>query len=127
LRRTGSFLMVHGGCSSVGCFAMTDPAINEIWQMVTAALAGGQKRFHVHVFPFRMTDEAMSAVKSHAAAAFWTTLKPAHDMFNASQQVPEISVCGRTYEVAAGRPRNALTAESRIGSTCRADVGDARG
>ena len=54
--RTGSFVMVHGGCASVGCFAMTDPVVDEIWRLVTAALSGGQKRFQVHVFPFRMTE-----------------------------------------------------------------------
>ena len=43
--RTGSFLMVHGGCASIGCYAVTDPAVDEIWRMVTAALEQGQARF----------------------------------------------------------------------------------
>ena len=59
--RTGSFLMVHGGCASIGCFAVTDPAVDEIWRLVTAALDQGQARFPVHVFPFRMTDSAVKA------------------------------------------------------------------
>ena len=54
-QRTGSFIMVHGGCSSIGCYAMTDPVVDEIWRLVTAALAKGQPRFQVQVFPFRMT------------------------------------------------------------------------
>ena len=54
--RTGSFLMVHGGCASVGCYAVTDPVVDEIWRLVTAALDKGQPRFPVHAFPFRMTD-----------------------------------------------------------------------
>ena len=54
--RTGSFLMVHGGCASIGCYAMTDPVVDEIWRLVTAALDTGQARVPVHVFPFRMTD-----------------------------------------------------------------------
>ena len=53
--RTGSLLMVHGGCSSVGCFAMTDPGVDEIWRLVQAAHRAGQRLVHVHVFPFRMT------------------------------------------------------------------------
>jgi murein L,D-transpeptidase YafK len=50
--RTGSFLMVHGGCASIGCYAMTDRVVDEIWRMVTSALDAGQERFAVHVFPF---------------------------------------------------------------------------
>ena len=30
--RTGSFIMVHGGCQSIGCFAMTNDVVDEIWQ-----------------------------------------------------------------------------------------------
>src|SRR5690606_16972124 len=58
--RTGSFLMVHGHCLSIGCYAMTDPVIDEIWAIVTAALDGGQQRFQVQSFPFRMTATNMS-------------------------------------------------------------------
>ncbi len=97
--RTGSLLMVHGGCSSIGCFAMTDPVIDELWQLVTAALGNGQKRFHVHVFPFRMSPENMEAAAHHAALPFWQTLKIAHDAFDATHQPPEINVCGQRYDV----------------------------
>jgi murein L,D-transpeptidase YafK len=58
--RTGSFLMVHGGCESTGCYAVTDPVVDEIWRLVTAALDQGQARFPVHAFPFRMTDRNLS-------------------------------------------------------------------
>ena len=57
LGRTGSFIMVHGGCQSVGCFAMTNDVVDEIWQLVTAALDQGQPAFNVQVFPFRMTEK----------------------------------------------------------------------
>jgi murein L,D-transpeptidase YafK len=107
--RTGSLLMVHGGCSSVGCFAMTDPVIDEIWRLVTASLAGGQKRFHVHVFPFRMTSEAMAASTGHRSAAFWQTLKAGYDAFEIGHQVPEITVCNRRYSVAAATGRSAAS------------------
>jgi murein L,D-transpeptidase YafK len=114
--RTGSLLMVHGGCSSVGCFAMTDAVIDEIWQIVTAALAGGQKRFHVHVFPFRMTAEALAAAKDHAAAAFWQSMKDGHDAFEANQQVPAISVCGPVYQIQAGSRPSAV--DAAVTSAC---------
>ena len=58
LGRTGSFIMVHGGCQSIGCFAMTNTVVDEIWRLVTSALDGGQPAFNVQVFPFRMTERS---------------------------------------------------------------------
>ena len=44
LGRTGSFLMVHGGCRSAGCYAMTDYAMEEIYGLVDEAFKGGQEK-----------------------------------------------------------------------------------
>ena len=63
--RTGANLMVHGSCASVGCYAMTDAAIDELWLLVTAALNSGQERVGVHLFPFRMSDERLAAFAWH--------------------------------------------------------------
>ena len=98
--RTGSYLMVHGGCSSIGCFAMTDAVIDEIWRLVTAALKRGQRRFHVHVFPFRMTEQRMAQNGHVAWAGFWRDLKPGYDLFEATGRPPTISVCRDRYTVA---------------------------
>lgn len=116
--RTGSFLMVHGGCSSVGCFAMTDPVIDEIWQIVTAALGAGQKRFQVHVFPFRMTPSALAAAEQHPQVAFWRTLQPAFDAFEASGQPPEIVVCHNRYKVNAGGRQLPAASDAPLSAAC---------
>jgi murein L,D-transpeptidase YafK len=97
--RTGSFLMVHGGCASVGCFAMTDGVVDEIWRIVTAAFQAGQKRFHVHVFPFRLSEENLARRAYHPSAGFWRDLKPGYDSFEATQLVPRIGVCAGRYIV----------------------------
>ena len=102
--RTGSFVMVHGGCASIGCFAMTDPVVDEIWRLVTAALAGGQKRFHVHVFPFRMTEENLARRETAPWAPFWRDLKQGYDAFEATQLPPRIAVCGGAYAFAPALP-----------------------
>ena len=95
--RTGSLIMVHGGCASVGCFAMTNAQIAEIWQLLTAALARGQKRFQVQVYPFRMTDETLKAYAGHPALPFWQTLKGGYDLFEASHLPPRVNVCKGAY------------------------------
>ena len=56
---------------------MTDPVIDEIWQLVTAALQGGQKRFQAQVFPFHMTDKNMAWHARAPEAAFWQQLSRA--------------------------------------------------
>jgi len=57
---SGSYLMVHGTCSSAGCFAMTDKGIAEIYALAREAFAGGQQAFQFQAYPFRMTAENMA-------------------------------------------------------------------
>lgn len=105
--RTGSFLMVHGGCASIGCYAMTDPVIDEIWRLVTAALEKGQERFAVHVFPFRMGEWNMARYADKEWNDFWRDLKEGHDLFEKSGVPPRISVCEGRY----------MAARAKVGST----------
>jgi len=113
--RTGSLLMVHGNCLSIGCYAMTDPVIDEIWTLVTAALKG-QKRFQVQVFPFRMTEANMARRAESTDAPFWRQLKEGHDLFEQDQMPPEVSVCrGRYVFRSAGAGKDGSAA---IESSC---------
>jgi murein L,D-transpeptidase YafK len=105
--RTGSYLMVHGGCGSVGCYAMTDPVIDEIWRLVTAALKAGQPRFHVHVFPFRMTEERLRERNRPRWARFWRDLKVAYDAFETTRLPPKVSVCKGRYVLSPDPPATA--------------------
>lgn len=103
-RRTGSFIMVHGGCSSVGCFAVTNPVVDELWRLVNEAFAGGQKRFQVHVFPFRMSDWNLALHGGESWHPFWRDLKSGYDRFMQTAIPPRISVCNKRYVVRAGEP-----------------------
>ncbi len=114
--RTGSFVMVHGDCSSVGCFAMTDPVMDEIWRLVTAALDGRASRFHVHVFPFRMTEENLARRQQSPWLPFWRTLKEGYDAFDATGLPPRIAVCNGSYTFAAPPP--ASDGSTEIGKSC---------
>jgi len=103
--RTGDFLMVHGKCKSAGCYAMTDAFIEELYALAREAFAGGQKKFHVHAFPFRMTDKNIARYANQKGKrrnpnlGFWKTLKAAHDYFEVTRKVPNIEICGRRYHV----------------------------
>ena len=90
--RTGSAIMVHGICASLGCFAMTNEGIEEIWRPAEAALEGGQPFFQVHIFPFRMTDENMERHKESEWIGFWKNLHEGYDRFERDRRPPEVSV-----------------------------------
>ena len=104
LQRTGSYILLHGGCSSTGCFAMTDPVLEEIYGLAAAALRGGQERVHVNVFPFRMTTAALEAHKDHPWREFWGDLKAGYDLFERTHVPPRVAMCGKRYVVRDGTP-----------------------
>jgi murein L,D-transpeptidase YafK len=95
--RSGSFLMIHGGCRSVGCFAMTNKGVEEIYGLADAALSNGQKSFDVHIFPFRMSAVNMDKYAKHRWSSFWWNLKEGHDLFERSLLPPIVSNSGRKY------------------------------
>ena len=95
--RTGSFLMVHGDCVSIGCYAMTDAGIEEIYADVEAAFAGGQSFIRVHVFPFEMTLENMDAQRGNPNHGFWRNLKTGWDWFERENTPPNVTVVDKAY------------------------------
>lgn len=98
-QRTGSLIMIHGDEVSVGCFAMTDPIIEEIYLIVAAALEKGQAEVPVHSFPFRMSPERMLAVTSTPWHDFWQSLRPAYDQFQQQHRLPHINVRAGHYDI----------------------------
>jgi murein L,D-transpeptidase YafK len=95
--RTGSYILVHGGCSSVGCFAMTNPVIAEIYQLSQAALAKGQPAIQVQVMPFRLTEERLRAHALSEWYDFWRNMKDAYDSFERTRLPPQVTVCEGRY------------------------------
>ena len=97
--RTGSALMVHGNCVSIGCFAMTDEKIEEIYKLVKKALQNGQKSIQVHIYPFRMSDKNMSLYEGNKWYDFWLNLKEGYDYFESQKTPPTIKVENKRYEI----------------------------
>lgn len=99
---TGDFLMVHGSCVSIGCYAMGDGAIEEIYTLAEAALRGGQRAFEVHALPFRLDDPALAAERASPWHDFWSELKPGYDAFERTRKPPAVAVKERRYVVGEG-------------------------
>ncbi len=95
--RTGSFIMIHGNAVSIGCLAMTDEKIEEIYIIADAALNAGQPYFRVHIFPFRMTEERMEKAAGSEWIGFWKNLKTGYDLFEKNKVPPEVGVKDREY------------------------------
>jgi murein L,D-transpeptidase YafK len=98
LKRTGSALMIHGANVSIGCFAMNDSQIEEIYLFADRALAKGQASFEVHCFPFRFTPERMQQAAQDPNLAFWKNLQQGYDWFERKKQLPKVSATAAGYQ-----------------------------
>ncbi|HET7805957.1 MAG TPA: L,D-transpeptidase family protein [Pseudolabrys sp.] len=107
---TGSQLMVHGDCSSRGCYAMTDEQIQEIYALARESFFGGQKAFQLQAYPFRMTAMNMAKHRNNPNFAFWKMLKEGYDHFNATHQEPKVAVCEKRYVFDAAAPDDSTRA-----------------
>ena len=105
--RDGAFLMIHGDCSSSGCYAMTDEQMAEIYSLARdSLLGGGQPSFQIQAFPFRLTPANLARHRTSPHMAFWKMLKIGNDFFEATHLEPKVDVCNRHYVFDAYRPLN---------------------
>jgi murein L,D-transpeptidase YafK len=107
LGHTGSQLMVHGDCSSRGCYAMTDEQIAEIYALGRESFFGGQKSFQFQAYPFRMTPLNMARHRNNPNMAFWKMIKEGYDHFEVTRQEPKVDFCEKKYVFDAAKPPNA--------------------
>lgn len=95
--RNGTHIMVHGACSSRGCFSMTDEQIAEIYALTREAFGGGQKAVQLQSFPFRMNAQNLARYRADENMPFWKNLKEGADHFELTKREPQVSVCNRRY------------------------------
>jgi len=95
--RSGSDLMVHGDCSSRGCYAMTDEQIGEIYALARESFFGGQRSFQVQAYPFHLTAANMARHRNNPNMPFWTMLKKGSDHFELTHLEPKVDVCEKRY------------------------------
>jgi murein L,D-transpeptidase YafK len=107
LGHTGSQLMVHGDCSSRGCYAMTDEQIAEIYSLGRESFFGGQKSFQFQAYPFRMTPINMAKHRNNPNMAFWKMIKEGYDHFEVTRQEPKVDFCEKKYVFDAAKPPGA--------------------
>ena len=107
LGHTGSQLMVHGDCSSRGCYAMTDEQIAEIYSLGRESFFGGQRAFQLQAYPFRMTPINMAKHRNNPNMPFWKMIKEGYDHFEVTRQEPKVDFCEKKYVFDAAKPADA--------------------
>lgn len=102
--------MVHGDCKSVGCYAMTDGGIAEIYALARESFRGGNTSFQVQIFPFRMTAANLAKRTGSPNFDFWKDIKEGYDLFELTKTPPVWDVCQKQYifNPASSGPLDAL-------------------
>lgn len=123
LGRTGAHIMVHGACSSMGCFSMTDEQVADIYALSREAFGGGQKAIQFQSYPFRMNATNLARYRADENMPFWKNLKEGSDYFEVSKREPKVSVCSARYTFgveSCGSPKDEQLA-SQVASKARQD------
>ncbi|WP_455816842.1 peptidoglycan meso-diaminopimelic acid protein amidase [Pseudomonas cerasi] len=113
----GKYLMIHGNCVSIGCYAMTDAYMDEIYHYVEAALRNGQPRVEVSIYPFRMTESNMQRHRYSTYINFWKQLQPAYAQFVQTKQPPSVNVSEGKYVLSRPITGNSGPQESALALT----------
>ena len=96
--RPGSAIYIHGNCVSVGCIAISDEPIEELYTMASAVRSQGLEFIPVHVFPVKYNvqksnDYLLESIKENAyLESFNKSIKEVFDYFEANKQLPVIMV-----------------------------------
>ena len=120
--RSGGNVMVHGVCSSAGCFSMTDEQVADIYAIARESFAGGQREIQLQSYPFHMTAENLAKFRLDPNIDFWKDLKNGSDHFEVAKAEPSVLVCGKRYvfgatakdDVSATQPCPALTRDESV-------------
>jgi murein L,D-transpeptidase YafK len=102
--RSGSVILIHGGCDSIGCLAMTNEVNAELYDLVAATLSRGAPSVPVHVFPFRMTPENIASYPAGRWSNFWDDLRQGYESFDRTHLPPRVTVCQKRYRIDDASP-----------------------
>jgi murein L,D-transpeptidase YafK len=116
-RPLGGAIMVHGNCVSIGCIAIEDGPIEELYILTLDSRAKMGRNVPIHIFPRRLDASGLAELEklpqaTEALIAFWRGLEPGWRLFEETQRPPQVAVDPKTgaYRV---RPARAPSATPR--------------
>ncbi len=87
----GGDIMIHGGCASIGCIALTDERIEELWVIGSGVLYKGEP-IRVHIFPSRDLDGLIADDAWARHREFWENLREGYRAFEADRRPPKVKL-----------------------------------
>jgi murein L,D-transpeptidase YafK len=107
----GGAIMVHGNCVSIGCIAIEDGPIEELYILTLDSRAKMGRNVPIHIFPRRLDAAGLAELRklphaTEALLAFWRGLEPGWRFFEETQRPPRVSVDPKTgaYHVRSASP-----------------------
>lgn len=88
----GGDIFIHGAAVSIGCLAMTDDKIEEIYLL---ALSGRRAGVAVHIFPTRLTARGIASLPRDVSAEtrqLWQELATVYSAFEKTRKTPKVRV-----------------------------------
>lgn len=97
--KLGGLIYLHGSCASIGCIAITDGPIEQVYLMATDAKV---RRLPIHIFPRRLDEAGMKALEKGAHLEFWKQLQPGYAFFEAHRRPPTVKIDQKTGAYTVG-------------------------
>lgn len=88
--KPGGDIFIHGDRVSIGCLAMTNPLIEEIYTAAFEAKTSGQREIRVDILPCRLDDFAN--LPAGPFRDFWQEIKPFESDFLRTKRPAKISI-----------------------------------
>lgn len=88
-KRPGGLIYMHGNCASIGCIAIEDGPIEEVYLIAQDAKT---RPIRIDIFPARLTPEWMAAHADSPHASFWKELEPGFRVFEATKRPAAFTV-----------------------------------
>lgn len=91
-KRPGGLIYLHGNCASIGCIAIQDEPIEEVYLI---AIDAKRRPIRFDIFPTRLTAEGLASLEG-SNAEFWKELAPAYTAFEANHRPASFTVSKKT-------------------------------
>jgi len=95
----GGDIFIHGNCVSIGCLAMTDKVIKEIYTLAILARNANQLKIPVIIAPFdfnlseNQNFEKNAALNQHSSYfGLWTKINEGISTFQTTRQLPKFKI-----------------------------------
>jgi murein L,D-transpeptidase YafK len=98
----GSAICIHGNEASVGCLAITDLRIPNVYILAAEATDKGQQKIPVHIFPARFKTGKLEELEEYYEGNtdfidLWRSLEPLYTYFEKEQQLPVIKITSKGF------------------------------